>query len=134
MKETVFVGKKSEMNPLNKGLVFDEGQSAVWRKQVRGEQIGSRLFLRGLPVANSYRVAQVLVIRLECATLPRMPMDWSYEDPGQERIERKTKATEEGKRWRLRPWHRTSRMSNLPRTWICLPPSRWQARTMRNEP
>jgi len=50
-------------------------------KPVRVEQAGSRLFLRGLPVANPDRVAQVPVIKLECATRPRMPMDWSYEDP-----------------------------------------------------
>jgi len=50
-------------------------------KLVRAEQVGSRLFLRGLPVANPDRVAQVPVIRLECTTRPRMPMDWSYEDP-----------------------------------------------------
>jgi len=50
-------------------------------KPVRVEQAGSRLFPRGLPVANPDRVAQVPVIRLECATRPRQPMDWSYEDP-----------------------------------------------------
>lgn len=48
------------------------------------EQVGTRLFLRGLPVANPDRVAQVPVIKLECATRPRMPMDWSYEDPEEE--------------------------------------------------
>ncbi|HUU97870.1 MAG TPA: alpha-L-fucosidase [Phycisphaerae bacterium] len=50
-------------------------------KPVRVEQVGSRLFLRGLPVANPDRVAQVPVIKLECASRPRMAMDWSYEDP-----------------------------------------------------
>lgn len=54
-------------------------------KPVRVEQVGSRLFLRGLPVANPDRVAQVPVIKLECATQPRMAMDWSYEDPGEGR-------------------------------------------------
>jgi alpha-L-fucosidase len=52
-------------------------------KPVRVEQVGSRLFLRGLPVANPDRVAQVPVIKLECATQPRMAMDWSYEDVGE---------------------------------------------------
>ncbi|HUU94290.1 MAG TPA: hypothetical protein VM487_01005 [Phycisphaerae bacterium] len=50
-------------------------------KPVRVEQVGSRLFLRGLPVVNPDRVAQVPVIKLECATRPSQPMDWSYEDP-----------------------------------------------------
>jgi len=50
-------------------------------KPVRVEQVGSRLFLRRLPVANPDRVAQVPVIKLECASRPRMAMDWSYEDP-----------------------------------------------------
>jgi hypothetical protein len=50
-------------------------------KPVRVEQVGSRLFLRGLPVANPDRVAQVPVIKLECATQTRQPMDWGYEDP-----------------------------------------------------
>jgi hypothetical protein len=50
-------------------------------KPVRVEQVGSRLFLRGLPVANPDRVAQVPVIKLECATQRRQPMDWGYEDP-----------------------------------------------------
>jgi hypothetical protein len=49
-------------------------------KPVRVEQVGSRLFLRGLPVANPDRVAQVPVIKLECATQPRQLMDWGYED------------------------------------------------------
>jgi len=51
-------------------------------KPVHVEQVGSRLFLRGLPVANPDRVAQVPVIKIECATRPSMPMDWSYEDVG----------------------------------------------------
>lgn len=50
-------------------------------KPVRFEQVGSRLFLRGLPVANPDRIAQVPVIKLECATRPSIPTDWSYEDP-----------------------------------------------------
>jgi len=50
-------------------------------RPIRVEQVGTRLFLRGLPVANPDRVAQVPVIKLECATRPRQPMDWGYEDP-----------------------------------------------------
>ena len=50
---------------------------------VRVEQVGSRLFLRGLPVANPDPIAQVPVIKLECASRPRQPVDWGYEDPGE---------------------------------------------------
>jgi alpha-L-fucosidase len=51
-------------------------------KPVRVEQVGSRLFLRGIPVANPDSVAQVPVIKLECTTPPSIPTDWSYEDVG----------------------------------------------------
>jgi len=48
---------------------------------IKCERRGSRLFLTGLPRSNPDPIAQVAVIKLECAEPPRQELDWTYVDP-----------------------------------------------------